>query len=66
MGHGEQIVEALLADPVVAEATELQINLPYEFSAEDYVQILTDFANRIAPELGWLTQVTAPAVEVTA
>ncbi|MGP0221428.1 LLM class flavin-dependent oxidoreductase [Paenarthrobacter sp. NCHU4564] len=66
VGTSEQIVEALLADPVVAEATELQINLPYEFSVEDYVQILTDFANRIAPELGWLPQVTAPAVEVTA
>lgn len=37
---------------MVAEATELQINLPYEFSIEDYVQIVTDFANRIAPRTG--------------
>ena len=64
VGTSQQIVEALLADPVVAEATELQINLPYEFSIEDYVQIVTDFANRIAPELGWLPQVTASPLSI--
>ncbi|MFF1254904.1 LLM class flavin-dependent oxidoreductase [Pseudarthrobacter sp. NPDC058329] len=53
VGNAEEIVEGLLADPVTASATELQINLPYEFSIEDYRQIITDFATLVAPPLGW-------------
>jgi hypothetical protein len=53
VGGAEDIVEVLLADPVTASAAELQINLPYEFSIEDYRQIITDFATLVAPALGW-------------
>jgi hypothetical protein len=27
--------------------------LPFTFEHEDYVQILTDLATRLGPELGW-------------
>lgn len=53
VGTSEQILERLRNDPVVAEAHELQLNLPYEFAAADYRQILSDVRERIAPELGW-------------
>ncbi len=66
VGSSEEIVEALLADPVASEASELQINLPYEFSIEDYAQIVTDFATKIAPELGWHPQHAVAASGVTA
>ncbi|UTT71270.1 LLM class flavin-dependent oxidoreductase [Arthrobacter sp. DNA4] len=53
VGSSENIAEALLADPVTASASELQINLPYEFSIGDYRQIISDFATLVAPALGW-------------
>jgi len=33
--------------------SELRVELPYNFSSEEYEQILTDLSRRIAPELGW-------------
>ncbi|PWJ50230.1 Flavin-dependent oxidoreductase, luciferase family (includes alkanesulfonate monooxygenase SsuD and methylene tetrahydromethanopterin reductase) [Quadrisphaera granulorum] len=53
VGSSDEIVEKLLADPVVAQVSELRLELPYEFSAEDYAQILTDVARSVAPALGW-------------
>jgi alkanesulfonate monooxygenase SsuD/methylene tetrahydromethanopterin reductase-like flavin-dependent oxidoreductase (luciferase family) len=53
VGSAADIAQALLADPVTASASELQINLPYEFSIDDYRQIVTDFATLVAPALGW-------------
>ncbi len=32
---------------------EVVFALPFDFAPEDYVQILTDIATRLAPELGW-------------
>ena len=52
-GTAEQILEQLSADPVLAAVSELRLELPYEFSREDYEQILHDVRNLIAPELGW-------------
>jgi alkanesulfonate monooxygenase SsuD/methylene tetrahydromethanopterin reductase-like flavin-dependent oxidoreductase (luciferase family) len=63
VGSGAEIAEALLADPVTAAASELQINLPYELSIGDYRQIISDFATLVAPALGWQPQnvsATAP------
>lgn len=59
VGSAEEITDALLADPVTAAASELQINLPYEFSIRDYRQIVTDFAALVAPALGWQPQYLA-------
>ncbi|HJF48872.1 MAG TPA: LLM class flavin-dependent oxidoreductase, partial [Brachybacterium paraconglomeratum] len=32
---------------------EVAFALPFSFSHEDYVQILTDIATRLGPALGW-------------
>jgi hypothetical protein len=38
---------------VLAEVTELQLELPYAFAHDEYEQILSDVAESIAPRLGW-------------
>ncbi|MFD9548078.1 LLM class flavin-dependent oxidoreductase [Nocardia salmonicida] len=53
VGTAEQILEQLRADPVLAQTSELRLELPYEFHREDYEQILHDTVHLIAPELGW-------------
>ncbi|NWJ23899.1 LLM class flavin-dependent oxidoreductase [Rhizobium sp. RM] len=53
VGSASEIIEQLLADPVLAEANELRLELPYEFAIEEYLQIISDFAEKIAPDLGW-------------
>ena len=63
MGPSDEIVERLLADAAVAEVDELRLELPYEFTAADYEQILHDTVNLVAPRLGWTSAVpsTVPA-----
>ncbi|WP_245664981.1 hypothetical protein [Nocardia sienata] len=53
IGTAEQILDRLRTDPVLAETTELRLELPYEFHRGDYEQILHDTVEYIAPELGW-------------
>ncbi|EXG82226.1 LLM class flavin-dependent oxidoreductase [Cryptosporangium arvum] len=53
VGPTEQILEQLSADPVLAQVSDFQIELPYEFEHEDYLQILHDVRMHLAPELGW-------------
>jgi len=53
VGSAEQIVEWLHADPVLAETNELRLELPYEFTLDDYRQILHDTVDLVAPQLGW-------------
>lgn len=53
VGSAEQILEQLHQDPLLHEVEELRIELPYEFTGEEYEQILTDFIERVAPEIGW-------------
>lgn len=43
VGSAEEIIAILRADPIVPFATEFRLELPYEFPADDYEQILTDF-----------------------
>ena len=52
-GTAEQILDQLSADPVLAQVSELRLELPYEFDRADYQQILHDASHLIAPELGW-------------
>ncbi|ERM02850.1 oxidoreductase [Brucella intermedia 229E] len=51
VGTTEQILETLAADPVLPLVSEFRLELPYEFHAADYAQILTDFA-RLLPASG--------------
>ncbi|RQS72557.1 LLM class flavin-dependent oxidoreductase [Burkholderia sp. Bp8963] len=52
VGTSDEIVERLLADPVVGQVRELRLELPYDLPFENYQQILEDFITRIAPALG--------------
>lgn len=63
VGTAERILEQLAADPVLAQVSELRLELPYEFQREEYEQILHDVRHLIAPELGWRP---AAPVDVTA
>ncbi|MHC3469561.1 LLM class flavin-dependent oxidoreductase [Streptomyces sp. 7R007] len=64
VGTAEQILDQLAADPVLAQVSELRLELPYEFHREEYEQILHDVRHLIAPELGW-HPASAPAQEAT-
>ncbi|MBW8486765.1 LLM class flavin-dependent oxidoreductase [Actinomadura parmotrematis] len=53
VGTAAEIVERLAGDAAVAAATELRLELPYEFDRRDYEQILQDVRASVAPHLGW-------------
>jgi alkanesulfonate monooxygenase SsuD/methylene tetrahydromethanopterin reductase-like flavin-dependent oxidoreductase (luciferase family) len=53
VGSSDQILEALRRDPILPKVNELRIEAPYNLAYEQYMQILTDFVERIAPALGW-------------
>jgi alkanesulfonate monooxygenase SsuD/methylene tetrahydromethanopterin reductase-like flavin-dependent oxidoreductase (luciferase family) len=53
LGTSDEITAALYADAGFREVTEVAFALPFTFAPEDYVQILTDMAQRLGPALGW-------------
>ncbi|MFZ4284857.1 LLM class flavin-dependent oxidoreductase [Variovorax sp. HJSM1_2] len=53
VGSSEEILQSLLADPVLPYVQELRLELPYDFAAHEYQQILSDTLQFIAPHLGW-------------
>ena len=53
VGPSELIAERLHAHPAYREFDEVAFALPFTFAHEDYVQILTDIAERLGPALGW-------------
>jgi len=53
LGSSGQIAEALYAHAGFREVREVAFALPFSFDHEDYVQILTDMATKLAPALGW-------------
>ncbi|SMC52446.1 LLM class flavin-dependent oxidoreductase [Kibdelosporangium aridum] len=53
IGSSAQIAEQLYNDPAFREVHEVAFALPFTFEHEDYVQILTDIATKLGPELGW-------------
>ena len=61
VGPAAEIAERLLADPAVQEVSELRMELPYEFSHQDYQQILHDVVHAVAPRLGWQAAAAGPA-----
>ena len=53
IGTSEQIAEQLYAHAAFREIDEVAFALPFSFEHEDYVQILTDIATCLGPQLGW-------------
>ena len=53
IGTSAEIAEQLYAHAGFREVDEVAFALPFSFEHEDYVQILTDLATKLGPELGW-------------
>jgi alkanesulfonate monooxygenase SsuD/methylene tetrahydromethanopterin reductase-like flavin-dependent oxidoreductase (luciferase family) len=53
VGTSAEIAERLRAHAAFREVDEVAFALPFTFEHEDYVQILTDVATKLGPELGW-------------
>jgi alkanesulfonate monooxygenase SsuD/methylene tetrahydromethanopterin reductase-like flavin-dependent oxidoreductase (luciferase family) len=53
VGTAAELIERLAADPILPLVDTLRLELPYNFSIDDYRQITTDFARLVAPALGW-------------
>jgi alkanesulfonate monooxygenase SsuD/methylene tetrahydromethanopterin reductase-like flavin-dependent oxidoreductase (luciferase family) len=53
LGTSAEIAQMLYAHAGFQEVTEVAFALPFTFEHEDYVQILTDMAQRLGPALGW-------------
>ena len=53
VGTSAEIAEQLYRHAAFREIDEVAFALPFTFEHEDYVQILTDLAERLGPELGW-------------
>jgi alkanesulfonate monooxygenase SsuD/methylene tetrahydromethanopterin reductase-like flavin-dependent oxidoreductase (luciferase family) len=52
VGSSAEIADRLHAHAAFREVDEVAFALPFTFDHEDYVQILTDIAERLGPELG--------------
>ncbi|MDP9806501.1 alkanesulfonate monooxygenase SsuD/methylene tetrahydromethanopterin reductase-like flavin-dependent oxidoreductase (luciferase family) [Trueperella bonasi] len=48
------LVEQLKADPAIAAADTLMITIPNQLGVEPNLRILQNFAEHVAPELGWI------------
>lgn len=53
VGTSTEIAERLHAHAAFQEIDEVAFALPFTFEHEDYLQILTDMATKLGPELGW-------------
>lgn len=53
IGTADEIAEQLAAHEAFREVDEVAFALPFTFGRDDYVQILTDVAQRLGPALGW-------------
>jgi alkanesulfonate monooxygenase SsuD/methylene tetrahydromethanopterin reductase-like flavin-dependent oxidoreductase (luciferase family) len=53
VGTSAEIAEKLYAHAGFREVREVAFALPFSFEEADYVQILTDIATHLGPELGW-------------
>jgi alkanesulfonate monooxygenase SsuD/methylene tetrahydromethanopterin reductase-like flavin-dependent oxidoreductase (luciferase family) len=61
VGTSAEIAEQLRAHAGYQAVDEVVFALPFTFQPEDYEQILTDIATRLAPELGWAPATSAAA-----
>jgi alkanesulfonate monooxygenase SsuD/methylene tetrahydromethanopterin reductase-like flavin-dependent oxidoreductase (luciferase family) len=53
LGSSSEIADALYAHAGFREVSEVAFALPFTFEWDDYVQILTDIAEKLGPALGW-------------
>jgi alkanesulfonate monooxygenase SsuD/methylene tetrahydromethanopterin reductase-like flavin-dependent oxidoreductase (luciferase family) len=53
VGSSAEIAERLAAHAAFAEVDEVAFALPFTFSPDDYLQIVTDMAEHLGPALGW-------------
>ncbi|GAA1746860.1 LLM class flavin-dependent oxidoreductase [Aeromicrobium alkaliterrae] len=53
VGESAEVAEQLQAHAGFQAVDEVVFALPFTFEPDDYVQILTDVATRLGPELGW-------------
>jgi len=53
LGPASEIAEALYAHAAFREVSEVAFALPFTFEWDDYVQIVTDIAEKLGPALGW-------------
>jgi hypothetical protein len=53
VGTSDQLAGALEAHAGYQLVDEVAFALPFSFEPGDYVQILTDMAERLGPALGW-------------
>lgn len=53
VGEPAEIVEYLRGDAAVAESNELAIFLPPGFTQTEYIELLENIIEDVAPELGW-------------
>lgn len=56
VGTADEIAGQLLEHAAYQEIDEVAFALPFTFAHEDYVQILTDIAEKLGPALGWHPQ----------
>jgi alkanesulfonate monooxygenase SsuD/methylene tetrahydromethanopterin reductase-like flavin-dependent oxidoreductase (luciferase family) len=53
VGEPAEIVDYLLSDVAVAESDQLAIFLPPGFSQAEYIELLENIVEDVAPQLGW-------------
>lgn len=63
VGASEEIAATLAAHVGFQQVDEVVFPLPFTFAPEDYEQILTDIATRLAPLLGWTPPERRPRPE---
>ena len=57
VGTSDELADALYAHAGFQRADEIAFALPFTFDEEDYLQIVTDIAEKLGPKLGWTPNV---------
>jgi alkanesulfonate monooxygenase SsuD/methylene tetrahydromethanopterin reductase-like flavin-dependent oxidoreductase (luciferase family) len=53
VGTSDELADALYRDAGFLRADDVAFALPFTFDEDDYVQIVTDMAEKLGPKLGW-------------
>lgn len=61
VGPSDELAERLWAHPGFQRVDEIAVALPFTFTERDYIQIITDLAERLGPALGWSPRTSAAA-----
>ena len=59
VGTSDELADVLCAHAGFQRADEVAFALPFTFVEEDYLQIVTDMAEKLGPKLGWTPAVSA-------